>query len=297
MSHIVSFSEIDCFRQCPHKHELAYKQRWQSPSIGPALSRGILWHAVMEAHYRYIMELQQQHHGEWTKHFDAGLLLAERINPMLHNDIGGQTEDQQLVEWMYEGYVAHYGLDPEWRILGVEHAAVVTLPTPRGTPSQKKLKIKIDLIVRDSQKRLWIVDHKSGKNLPKDKELDIDDQFGLYTWGMRKLGQDVFGSLHNAARTHRNKDQVAHPQPLEERHSRTRLVRTPTELDTLAIEAYRTASRAYAIKPGEAERAPNSDTCRWRCDFTEPCLASRKGIIPEDEMLTDMGFVQDFTRH
>src|SRR5690606_17496323 len=125
-----------------------------------------------------------------------------------------------------------------------------------------------DLIVRErSTGNIWILDHKSGRDLPKDKELDLDDQFGLYTWGLRQLGRRVHGSIHSAARTHRNKDQTRHPQPLHERFARKQIYRTDRELDMLALEAYRLLRLAYSIPIGEAPRSPNPDTCRWRCEI------------------------------
>lgn len=290
MTHLVSFSELDAFRQCPHKHQLSYKERWQGSSTSPALRRGTLWHAVLETHYRYLLECQ---HPDVT--YDPNELLA-RVRPFFYPEVGDPTEDQELIHWMYLGHIDHYGTDPNWKILAVEHNAQVWLPTLKGTRSSFKLKIKIDLVVLDRRTGgLWVVDHKSGKDLPTEKMLDIDDQFGLYTWGLRQLGKQVMGSLHSAARTQRNKDQTKHPQALEDRFRRTRLFRTDVELDRIAQEAYLTFRRAYAIK-GEAERAPNSDTCRWRCDYTEQCLGGRKGM-DERQFLIDSGFIQDFTRH
>jgi hypothetical protein len=75
------------------------------------------------------------------------------------------------------------------------------------------------------------------------------------------------------------------------------LTRTDAELDTIAIEAYKTAKAAYAMKPGEAPRFTNPDTCRWRCGFTEPCLLSRKKGQHPNEVMPDFGFVRDETRH
>lgn len=290
----ISYSELDTFRQCPMKHEFAYKERWQSPTTGPALSRGTRWHAVMEHHYRAL--------AYWQRAIDipvgapALADLRREIQELYLQTGGSQSEEQELVEWMYDGYVGHYGADPQWRVLAVEHAPFVWLPTDRGGRSRFQLKLKIDLVVRNARDEIWVVDHKSGKDLPKDKELELDDQFGLYTWAMRKLGMKVMGSVHSGARTQRNKDQAKHFQPLDERFARKHMYRTDIELDTLAVEAYRAARRAYAIPIGQADRATNPDTCRWRCDFTEPCLGSRKGMDRYD-LLTGAGFVQDFTRH
>lgn len=290
--HIASFSEMDCFRQCPLKHELAYKERWVAPKTSPALARGTDWHAVMETHY-----LRKQ---QCDKTKTAYPTLAEEYeflcNRHLLNKSGDwQDETAELIAWMLSGYLEEYGWDEDWRVLGVEHAAQVWLPTPQGTRSRIKLKLKIDLVIktRDTGK-IWVVDHKSCRDLPKEKNLAIDDQFGLYTWGMRQLGRTVFGSIHNAARTQRNKTK---PQPLDERFMRRKMHRTDFELDTIAVEAYKTLRRAYSIKPGEAERAPDPDRCGWRCDYTEACLYGRKVQDGTRRMLADTGFVVDRTRH
>jgi hypothetical protein len=295
---IVSHSELDAGRQCPFKHQLGYKERWQSPSMGLALSRGILWHQVMEVHYRTMMLIQQ---GE--DRVDLLEFRRNNIATLLGLTGGQQGEDQELIAWMYQGYLDMYGDDERewgWKILAVEHNSEVYLPHPEGKRSSIKLKIKIDLVVRDSMGRIWIVDHKSGKDLPKQKELDIDDQFSIYTWAMRLLGKDVFGALHNAARTQRNKDQAKHFQPLDERFARTRMPRSDAELLQCAIDAYKTAEmlwRHYRPGEGDAPRAPDSDRCKWRCDFTEVCMLDRKNPGRREQMLMQFGFVQNFERH
>lgn len=287
---IVSYSEISSFRQCPHKHMLGYRERWQTETRSPALAKGTLFHSVMEQHYTAVRRMQR---GK-VERADLSAYIMKKISPLLWNEGGDQNEVQELVHWMYDGYVDHYGYDDDWEIIAIEHAAEVALPTLTGRKSQFKLKVKIDLIARHKEtEKLYVWDHKSGMNLPSDKELAIDDQFGLYTWAMRQLGRKVWGSLYNAARTQRNKTEG---QTLESRHSRTPLYRTDKELDIIAIEAYLTAKRAYAIKEGLAERAPNTQDCKWKCEFLEPCLAGRKGM-DERQFLKDIGFVQNFERH
>ena len=284
-THVVSWSEIDCFRQCPFKHMLSYKQRWtKTPRVGSPLSRGSLFHSVLEAHY-----LCLQSGGSLA---DA----REVVDPLFFSN-GEQNEDQVMVQWIYEGYIALYADDPNWKVVAVEYANEFWLPTASGTRSNFKLKLKIDLIVQDPARRLWIVDHKTCKDLPTEKMMELDDQFGLYTWGLRQLGKTVHGAMHNACRTTRYKDPNK-PQPLDERFRRTLLYRTDEELDRIALEAYATARRAWSDSPiGEQpERNPNTDTCRWRCDYTEDCLASRKGVDLR-EMLVAHGFEQNFERH
>lgn len=284
---IVSWSEIDTARQCFMKHEKAYKMRWREPTIGPALQKGTLWHSVMDVHYGTIKRARSE--GRLPDRDE----MLEGILPLLYDEKSNQTEFQTLIEWMYTGYLEFYGMDPEWQIVAIEHPAEFWLPTPKGGRSRFKLKVKIDLIIKLGG-RYWVVDHKSGKDLPKDKDLDWSDQFGLYVWGLRHMGKKVHGAIHSAARTQKNKSK---PQPLDERFLRTPMYRTDAELDTIAVEAYKTARMAYSTPLGEAGRTPDEDRCSWRCGYTEPCRMSRKGVAPMDELLSDYGFVIDTTRH
>lgn len=321
---IASWSEIDKARQCPHAHDLAYKQRWQSPTTGPALSRGILWHEIMEAHYNWIRDwqmniapnldkravlqvtddaltnyIERMGWEAWVHDHPVGSDLWATVRPFMYDANGEQTEDQSLMEWMYEGHLRYWGLNQEWRILAVEHAAEYPLYNANGNRTRFRIKTKIDLIVERTIRgipRRWLVDHKSGKNLPSDKELDLDDQFPLYINCLHHHGRAIFGTIHNAARTQRNKDDSLDAQPLDTRFKQTPLAYTPTQLDMVAQEALATLRHVYSYADGEAPRHPNSDTCRWRCDFTEPCLASRKGM-DEHEFLTIKGYRVNKERH
>lgn len=315
---VVSWSEIDAARQCPHKHRLAYVDRWRSGTTSPALSRGIVFHEVMEAHYRFVRSWQLQpedkkltddqiqryimEYGldEWAKSHPAGRDHMKTIWPLLHEAGGSQTPDQELIWWMLAGYLIMYGFDQHWEIVAVEHSAEYVLPELDGSPSRYRIKTKIDLIVYQKFrgiKKLILIDHKSGKDLPSRKELEFDDQFGLYNWLLKQVGKKPFQSVYNAVRTQRNKDDSFEKQPLDTRMSRTPISREDGEMKVIADEALETVKlmyEYYADRP--APRTPNTETCKWKCDMKEPCLASRKGI-DERQFLMTAGFVQDFTRH
>lgn len=287
---VVSYSELDTYRQCPYKHALAYRERWVSPKQGPALSRGTRTHAVLEDHYRYKMRMDEV--GGVPP-----LTVDEECKRLVAAHCSDDSEEADLVAWMIEGYLQHYGWDENWRVLAVEHAPEFWLPTDRGGRSRFRLKMKIDLIVQDRRTgHLWIIDHKTCRDLPKSKELDIDDQFGLYGWGMRALGRPSFGQVHNALRTQRN----VKPMGMSERFSRTQMSRTDAEMDAIAVDAYRTARLAYRDTDAlQAGRSPDPDRCGWRCDYTDPCLFGRKKNDPQQTrvFLRSAGFVQDFQRH
>lgn len=290
---VVSWSEINSYRHCPHKHALEYRERWRSPTQSPALSRGTFWHLVLETHYKLLLDARK------TKTSVNAKWMFNAIRPLLHTLGQPQTEDQEIVEWMYIGYLEMFGLDTDWRVLAVEHAPEVWLPTEKGGRSRFKLKLKIDLIVKQRDGLLVIVDHKSCTDLPSKKMLELEDQFGLYTWAMRQLGHPVFMAIHNAARTKKYKPTPTgktKPQPLPERFLRSPLYRTDAELDEIARDAYRTMKAAYSVPIESAPRHPDSDLCRWRCGFTDSCLFGRKGGN-EIRFMKDKGYIIDRTRH
>jgi len=297
---VVSHSELLTARRCSFKHQAAYVQRWSKPpKSDSALAKGSAWHAVMEAHY---LEVQACQRSGVIARDDILARCKKKVAPIvdgLDDEVGG------LIWWMYTGHVQFYGADPDWQILAVEHAAEVALPLPSGRPSRFRLKVKIDLVVKErSTGRIRIVDHKSGKDLPKRKALEIDDQFPLYQWAMTQLGKRVFGLTYSAARTLRLQADIKEPgsTPLDERFSRENMHRTDKEMQQIAVEAYLTARARYmeqrlVEKAGiDPPRTTDPLRCQWDCDFFDACLAGRKGMDWRD-MLHHTGFVQQFERH
>lgn len=302
---IVTHSEIDAYRRCPLMWYLGYNQRWkvldEDRDDEHALTKGQLYHAVMEQHYLALMEFGQN---------DIGLEVAlSRATELLWGERAEQTELQSLVWWMYTGYVAQYGADEQWEILGVE------VKFQARIKGRYFLKGKLDLVIRDRKtQKIWIVDHKSGANLPDQMELDIADQFGLYSWLLREAGIVVAGCIHSANRTTRNQgdrdenwttleDGTEKPlkanikrQTPEQRFRRTLMARGDRELDALAQDAWATAVNMYPEYDGRealpvySAPKPTMGGCSW-CDFLEPHLMARKGRNIK-VALEEFGFVQ-----
>jgi len=288
-THVVSYSELDAIRQCKLKSYLSYQERWQPETISAALSRGKLFHSVMEAYYS----------TKVATHDGGGVMQTG--DPYAILDAADENEETELVRWMFDGYIEQWGDDSQWEILAVEQRVEDWLRTPNGRRSTFKLKGIVDLLVRDHSAGggLWIVDHKTCSELPKQKALDFDDQFGIYMWLLKRQGHDIRGVIYNACRTKKLKRDMS----LDERFRREYTVRTDRELETMAGEALQTFRSAYrghvrGAKGGDIlpPRSPDPDRCGWRCPFTESCLMSRKGSDIR-ELLTETGFTQSYERH
>lgn len=295
--HTISYSELGSLRRCGLKHQLSYVERWtKAQKPDSALAKGSAWHLVMETHYTILRQVRGMSQEDQLK------VARDAVDQVM---LSMPTDLADLIEWMYSGYVRLYGADMNWDILGIEHKASATLLTPSGAKSSYVLKFVIDLVVRDRRTgKITIIDHKSGKDLPKALALALDDQFGLYPWGLRQLGRDVSHLTWNAARTLRLEADKASPgaTSLEERFKRVPLLRTKAELDTVAQEAYLSASSGYSAlarykKLGvDAPRTTDIRSCGWSCDFYDACIQGRRGRDLRT-MLKDQGFAVDRSRH
>lgn len=280
---VVTYSELDTYRQCPLKHQWSYIDRWrEEPKEGSALARGSLWHAVMETHY-WLIKIYPKISPEALLQFALQYWLTDPNS-------GSQTDDQVLITWMYEGYLENYGKDLDWKLVAIEQAGRVPLPNPSGGRSRFHLQFKVDLIVADTR-GVWLVDHKSARDFSRQTEIDIDDQFGLYSWALMQLGLPVIGTIRSDARTQRNKG----PMELDNRFRRVPTFRTTKELENLALDAYQSAQAAYS-KNTPVHSSPAPDRCSWRCSYLNQHLLIRKGFDVELTM-KDFGFAQSAEKH
>jgi hypothetical protein len=182
-----------------------------------------------------------------------------------------EYEDIELLTWMLRGYYKAYGDgDPDWcrNVVLVEEPMEVELPDVGYGPLT--LRFVVDLVV-ELWGNLWIVDHKTSGRLPRRNDDAMADQWTLYVWGLRQHGYEIFGSIHNFARTEKLKSR---PMALEERFFRTPIDRTAHEVQQVVAEATVQAWQAKLGLPGNP-RSPG-EHCWRRCSFEEACIAGRK---------------------
>lgn len=315
----VSWSELDSFRQCPMKHRLAYLERWtQDVADNTPLGKGSLWHRVLEVHYNTIKahQIPDMNDGlgvQWD-------CIADELKQHCIDEVGKllavmETDEERdpntmiMLHWMYAGHLEMWGLDEQWDIVAVENTAIVPLYEEDGSESWVRLKVKLDLLVRDTKGRMWIVDHKSCGTLPGEKDFDWADQFGLYVYALGKVGVRITGSIHSAARTKMNQGDIIKPgepgykstmkaQELDQRFARRPIGYTPQQLEGIAGDALADMKLAHG-EANHKRRNPDEERCKWRCGYSEACMLGRRTGSDGQmvEMLQRTGFVQDFARH
>jgi hypothetical protein len=211
-------------------------------------------------------------------------------------------DDYDVLRWMYDGYTAHYGCDPQWRIHDVEFnglAPLGTIQTPEGS-RPVVLDYRIDLVVEDLDLGgIFVIESKSAKTLSTRFALELDDQTGLYEWAFRTSDHQLAGAINGCVRSEAKKSMNAGDKPgatkgkaqtLQQRHQRLMVPRTDIELDAIRRDALAAAQAAYGgnlpIYSG-----PNPQQCQWKCDFKEVHIEARKGY-PIDQLMKDHGFRQ-----
>lgn len=313
----ISWSEISTFRQCFMKHDLAYTQRWSREKDDmSALALGTLWHRVLECHYLTIKSAQVSNADGKTvwnvSREDLLIGVQDAVNSLLaemRDDEGVDPEALKILKWMYRGHLDTFGLDEEYDIIAVESTAVITLKEPDGSNSWVRLKVKLDLIVRDSRGSYWVIDHKSTGQIGRTGDLDWDDQFGLYIAAMRRQGVRILGAIHSAALKKPNKGDFLRPgdqgykssmkeTDLDARFKRTPLNRTQPECDSILEDARADAVLAYS-EANHKRRHTDPQKCQYMCDFKEACLYGRRTNSTENVLITlqRTGFAQEPIRH
>lgn len=312
----VSYSELDCFRQCPLKWQMAYRDGYKPEREKEAFRLGHVWHEIMERHYLTLKEYQQNQFNMERVSPQRGAIAERGLLERCAAEVGAvmdplDDETRALMEWAYAGYVEAHGCDPQWRIIATEQRGETPL-TPGGRP----LVWVIDLVVEDlDYGGEWIVDHKFVADLAEDVEIDLDDQLGLYWFAWAVIDPSGFsrvnGAMLNESRKKQNKGDLPgaietwervkaaggrpgvkpKAQTLDQRFRRTRTSRTAEELETIAADALRVVHAMDLLEDnGALYSSPNPKQCKWKCDFKEVHIVHRASNLPLEEVLEDFGF-------
>lgn len=185
----VSWSELKSFQRCPKQWDYKYAQRLVPKKKSRPLFLGSWIHACLEAYYRG----QDWHEGhqiflnEYNKLFEEEKLELDRKGRPL----------PKLVEQIMRSYLWYYREDG-WQVHAIEQEFEVDTPLPGVS-----LKGIIDLIVRDADGLLWVVDHKTTTTIPDAHAFHgMDPQLMLYPWAAKRAwGLDIAGIYYNYVRS------------------------------------------------------------------------------------------------
>lgn len=150
----------------------------------------------INVYYRYIKGLSPK---EVPEHIVRGLWIHECLEAMYKGDTwkavhnkwmghGISSEVSQEIFRTVRGYEYYYG-DEDWEVLATE------LPLEATLPNGFKFVGKLDALVKTSNGRRMIVDHKTTKRIkPLEKQL-VQIQAPMYIWLCQENGLEVDGFM------------------------------------------------------------------------------------------------------
>lgn len=181
----VSFSELKAWRTCRQMYHYKYRENLEPRLKPPSLKRGAWMHSLLEAYYKG--EDWRKTHRDLVKQFNE--LLEEEKE--YYGDLPGECE--YLMSLYEETYTYH-----DKPIL-VEHEFE---KFPISPSSKVLLKGRIDLVIEDPQRGIWLVEHKTASRIPNEDERLVNPQVALYIPVVERiLGTKVQGVLWNYIRT------------------------------------------------------------------------------------------------
>jgi len=197
------WSSYGCFRKCPRK--FAYENRNSiEGKRGGARGLGSLVHGLLADHY---VKIGQKRDGIVDEHPET----AEETARELAQDFGVDDEDRDLALTRYREYCAHYRDDP-WSpvTVEVEHKIGFLVRGDRievvehGTEGSVPYTSRIDLVAKDRQGKVWIVDHKTAAKIRWDTKTryGVSGQMHGFHWiGRFFYGEAFAGVMLNLIQT------------------------------------------------------------------------------------------------
>lgn len=186
----INQSQLKTWRQCQQRWEYRYGQRLIPKQKERALTIGTWVHACLETHYR---------DGDWRIGFNQ--YLAE-YNSLFEEErlaldrgrrrTGVGTPLPDIIKRIIRSYFYYYKADG-WTVHSVEQVFDVTFKGIR-------FKGRIDLIIKDAEGLLWLVDHKTGASIPQNPNTfhAMDPQLILYPWAAKRMwGLELNGIIYN----------------------------------------------------------------------------------------------------
>ena len=223
----LSTTERQEFKECRRKWDFSSYSRQALEPDRPALA---LWfgtgvHYVLEKFY---MD-EQLNYGTpeasvfsitdcWNEWVDLEIAKVEKSQKGLWPEQIQELRDSvALGEKMLLGYINwaakedHHGGVPFKQILFTEEEFAVPLKSEDGAYYRFKdaneqqwelwLVGRIDLIIQDTDNRIWVLDHKTSKDKLDKELLTLDDQMTMYIWAIQQILEvQIAGCLYNVLR-------------------------------------------------------------------------------------------------
>ena len=185
---ILSYSRIDCFKQCAYKYKLKYIEKNYTETTSLALQLGTLSHYIFELKYtpNQTMSLEEIWQGFLDGFEEDGIkgwneLVEEYGFEIYEVDEKTGNSVEERVEIMKDKFF-NEAIEEEWEVIGLEKDFLITFN------NKAKIKGFIDRVDRHKVTgEIRVIDYKTNKKLYDSKQLPSSLQFYIYALACKEL--------------------------------------------------------------------------------------------------------------
>ncbi|KKK67140.1 hypothetical protein LCGC14_2957040, partial [marine sediment metagenome] len=187
-----SYSAINTYQRCPKLYFYKYVKNLQRNKRSVALTQGTDAHKFLQV---FFLALQQGRHvsGAWDEVYAYTDELAAANKELTFEDEHAEYVEllAETLQWI-AGYCDQYG--EEWEVLHVEEEFLIMFETG------EIITFTPDLVVRDRNGYVWIIDHKTTSAIPDSGIPFGDMQALLYYAGVQAIYPECRGFIFNRLR-------------------------------------------------------------------------------------------------
>lgn len=272
---IVSPTEIQAYLRCRRLWDLTSTNRQRLQPIVPggpfSLGRGI--------HEGLADWLENPTNNPVERFMIASATMMQEAEEAYRKQTGTRISDSELAPLtggvrlgtaMLNNYVKFWKTplpDTRYDLVAPEQELVVAIPrTPHF------LKMKLDAIIQNAERHLYIVDHKTYATRPREDTLRYDFQFTSYVWGAKQTGlTNVIGVAYDGLW---KREEIPQGKKLSDLFMRLLIKPGVDELheheQMLIGTVNEMANDPFINKNWKSD-------CLWTCDMRSLCLAMTRG--------------------
>lgn len=257
-----SHSELETFVNCERMHYYRYAEKLEPVYGSPALEQGNLFHGYVEEYYTNVKAIND------GRDFITPTLdeLTALRNALLTKVL---VEGEPLV-WEYvSNYLQGQFLDV-MEILAIEKKFV------HAFAPDVNISFKVDIIVRDSNGEIWVIDHKTMGRMFQPYDYEIRPQLPLYLGALQQMGFPVTRAAYSSV-----KKKPAKADTITEIYAFTEVTVSPERVQR-ATNEFITAARRIGVRREadvnvwESQALRNPSACQY-CIFKKVCIADNLG--------------------
>jgi len=179
----VSFTQLDQYLRCPLRYSFVYVHHLEPDFVPASRALGSGIHAAAAYFFRGVAQGEPPGVEDVQGHFEALWNLETQAQPLRYGERETRESLRDLALRMLA--VFHREFDPRTQVLAVEdpfRVPLVDLET--GEVLDRDLVGTVDLVERDAERRLVVVDLKTSARKYTDLHVDQSLQLSVYSYAM-----------------------------------------------------------------------------------------------------------------